>query len=145
MNTHISRADWDLDGEGKMTDAQRRLLNAVCGDLANQISWHGFKLTKDDFRHMIAGTMLGWRMMPAIDRGQGAAGFIMLGGSSLDLSRSQAKDAITCGLHIGDHPEEQSLKCGPVTWSDVIYRALGFDPKDFQSDSLPMEQRRTAA
>jgi hypothetical protein len=125
-----SRAEWDIDGSGRMTDKQRKMLNACCGDLAAQVAWHGNRLSKDDWRHMIAGTMLGWRMMPAIDRGEGAAGFIMLGGSSLNLSKTQARDAITCALHIGDRPDEQSLKCKPVRWCDVVYRALGFDPKD---------------
>lgn len=130
MITHIDRSSWDASGDARMTDAQRRMLNAVCGDLSKQIKWHGNRLTKDDFRHLISGTMLGWRMMPAIDRGEGAAGFIMLGGSSLSLSRTQARDAITCALHIGDHPEEQGLKCKPVRWCDVVYRALGFDPRE---------------
>lgn len=128
----VTREQWEIDGSGRMTDAQRRMLNAVCGDLAEQIVWHGNRLTKDDWRHMISGTMLGWRVMPAIDRGQGAAGLVMLGGSSLSLSRTLAKDAITCGLQIGDHPEDQGLKCKPVVWCDVVYRALGFDPADFR-------------
>ncbi len=145
QDQEITRDQWEIDGSGRMTDKQRRMLNAVCGCLADQVVWHRNRLTKDDWRHMLSGTMLGWRMMPAIDRGQGAAGFIMLGGSSLSMSKTMAKDAITCGLHIGDSPDEHGLKCRPVVWSDVIYRALGFDPKDFQSDSLPMEQRRTAA
>lgn len=130
----ITREQWEIDGSGRMTDKQQRMLNAVCGDLSKQIVWHGNRLSKDDWRHMLSGTMLGWRMMPAIDRGQGAAGFIMLGGSSLDLSRTMAKDAITCGLQVGDHPEDQGLKCRPVIWSDVIYRALGHDPRDFRED-----------
>ena len=76
--------------------------------------------------------MLGWRMMPAIDRGEGAAGFIMLGRSSLNLTRSQAADAITVGVHIGDNPEEQGLKARAVRWSDSVLRGLGFNPRDFE-------------
>ena len=128
----IAREQWDIDGSGRMTDAQRRMLNAVCGDLAAQIEWHGNRLTKDDWRHMISGTMLGWRVLPGIDRGNGAPGLVMLGGSSLSLSRTLAKDAITCGLHIGDHPEDQGLRCKPVVWCDVVYLALGFNPRDFR-------------
>jgi len=127
-----SRKEWELDGSGKMTPKQRRMLNAVCGCLAAQLSWHGNRLSLDDWRHMLAGTMLGWRMMPAIDRGEGAAGFIMLGGSSLDLSKTLACNAITCGLHIGDHPEEQKLRCKPVQWSYAVLRGLGFNDSDIQ-------------
>lgn len=127
--THPS--DWKLDGPGGMTDRQRKMLNAVCGDLAAQLVWHANRLSKDDWRHMVAGTVLGWRMMPAIDRGEGASGFIMLGGSSLKLSRSQAADAITVLLQIGDHPEDQGIKASPVRWSDVVLLGLGFNPNDF--------------
>lgn len=127
-----SRGDWELQGSTGMTDKQRKMLNAVCGDLAEQVAWHGNHLSKDDWRHMLAGTMLGWRMMPAIDRGEGAAGFIMLGGSSLKLTKSQAADAITAGLQIGDHPEDQRLRAKPVRWSDAVMRGLGFNPADFR-------------
>ncbi len=130
----LARKDWDIKGEGRMTDAQRRMLNAVAGDLAAQVAWHGNRLSKDDWRHMLAGTMLGWRMMPAIDQGEGAAGFIMLGGSSLKLTKSQAADAITTGLQIGDHPEEQRLRAKPVRWSDAVMRGLGFNPADFRDN-----------
>lgn len=104
------------------------MLNAICGDLAARPSWHGQRLTKDDWRHMVAGTVLGWRLMPAIDRGQGAPGHIMLGGSSLKLMKSLACDAITVLVHIGDHPEEQGMCAKPVFWSDTVLLGLGFNP-----------------
>ena len=135
MNTVRSRKDWELSGTSRMTDAQRRMLNAVCGDLAAQIAWHGNRLSKDDYRHLFAGTVLGWRMMPAYDRGEGAPGFIMLGGSSLDLSRTQAADAITMGLHVGDHPADQGLKCEPVRWCDAVLLGLGFNPNDLREEA----------
>jgi 2-keto-3-deoxy-galactonokinase len=99
---------------------QRNLLNSACGDLANQISWHGNRLSKDDWRHMLSGTVLGWRMVPAIDRGQGAAGFIFLGGSSLDLSKEQCSEAIDLAFSIGDDPESQGIKAKPVRWCTAV-------------------------
>lgn len=132
MEAELKPDDWRLDGDGKMTDKQRKMLNMVCGDLAKQISWHANRLTKDDWRHMFSGTILGWRMMPAIDRGEGAAGFIMLGGSSLNMSKTQASDAITQAILIGDHPDSQGLKAKPVRWSDKVYLAMGFNPRDFE-------------
>lgn len=105
-----------------MTDEQRNTLNAACGDLAAQILWHGFKLSKDDWRHMLAGTMLGWRMMPGINLGEGPS-FIMLGGSSLSLTKSQAADAITQAFAIGDDPSSQGLKCSPVRWCKAVCMA----------------------
>lgn len=113
-----------------LSDEQRRLLNAACGDLAEQIRWHGNRLSKDDWRHLIAGTVLGWRMMPAIDRGEGAPGFVMLGGSSLDLRKADCTDAITMAFHIGDHPEEQGLSSKPVRWSEKVRLARGISDSD---------------
>lgn len=115
-----------------MTNAQRKMLNAACGDLAEQIVWHGNnRLSKDDWRHMIAGTILGWRMMRGIDRGEGAPGFIMLGGSSLDLTKTQATDAITQAFFIGDDPSSQDLDCKPVRWCDAVLLGIGMNPADF--------------
>ena len=128
-----TRSDWDKDGDGRMTDAQRRMLNAICDDLAAQISWHGNRLIRDDWRHMISGTMLGWRMMPGINLGTGAPGFIMLGGSSLSLTRTQAVAAINTALNIGDHPEEQGLRARPVQWSDTVLWGLGFNPEELRA------------
>lgn len=116
-----SVADWQQAGHTRMTDEQRRMLNAACGDLAEQIVWHGNqRLSKDDWRHFISGTVKGWRMVHGIDRGEGAPGFVMLGASSLSLSKNDAIDAITCAFHIGDDPSSQGLRCAPVRWCAVI-------------------------
>lgn len=124
--------DWDDVSAGRITEAQRRMLNAVADDLARQVRWHGVRLDKDDFRHFLSGTAAGWKAVPAYDHGDGRNGIIMLGGSSLKLTRQQAKDAITMGLHIGDHPQEQGLTCAPVRWSDAVLLGLGFNPKDLE-------------
>lgn len=108
-----------------LSEQQRKIFNAACGDLAAQIVWHGNRLSKDDWRHFISGTMLGWRMMPAYDRGEGAPGFIMLGGSSLKLTKAQCSDAITMAFHIGDHPDEQGLRSKAVEWCDAVKLARG--------------------
>lgn len=129
MPKPITERDWKLSGDGRSSDAQRRLLNAACGDLSAQIIWHGFRLSKDDFRHMLAGTVLKWRLMPGIDLGEGPS-LITLGGSSLDLSRSECTDTITLAFHLGDHPEEQRLRCKPVRWCHVVRGARGISDAD---------------
>lgn len=111
--------------EEMLSTQQRKILNAACGDLADQIVWHGNRLSKDDWRHMIAGTILGWRMMPAIDRGEGAPGFIMLGGSSLSLTKQACIDAITMAFHLGDDPSSQGLKSPRVRWCQSVRLARG--------------------
>ena len=104
----------------KASPSQRNLLHAACGDLAEQVVWHGQRLSKDDWRHLIAGTVLGWRMLPAYDSGSGGSGYIMLGGSSLSLSKEQCRDAIDMAFHIGDDPQSQGLKCEPVRWCQAV-------------------------
>ena len=106
-----------------MTDEQRNTLNAACGDLAAQVVWHGNRMSKDDWRHFLSGTVLGWRMMPAYDKGEGAPGFIMLGGSSLKLTKHQASLAIEMAFHIGDDPQSQHLNCPPVRWCQAVVMA----------------------
>ena len=69
---------------------------------------------------MIAGTLLGWRALPGIDLGDAKRGWIMLGGSSVALTRTQATEAITLAFHLGDCPQDQGLPSAPVAWCDVI-------------------------
>src|SRR5690348_9638305 len=121
-----------LPWQEMLTEEQRRFLNAICGDLAVQIAWHGNRLTKDDWRHLIAGTVLGWRTMPGIDTGDGRPGLIMLGGSSLNLRKQECIDAITMALHVGDHPEEQGLPAKPVRWSDTVLLGMGYTASDLR-------------
>lgn len=106
-----------------LTTQQRKILNAACGDLAEQIEWHGNRLSKNDWRHFITGMVKGWRMLPAYDMGEGAPGFVMLGGSSLELSKEQCSVAITMVFALGDDPSSQGLKAQPVRWCASVCKA----------------------
>lgn len=128
----LTRSDWEQRGSEVMTRKQQKMLNAICGDL-EQIIWHGgYRMDKDDWRHIIAGTVLGHRFVRGINTGYGDPGLITLARSSLDLSKSKAVDAINLALEVGDHPEDQGLTCPPVRWSDTVLRGLGFNPEDFR-------------
>lgn len=113
-----------------MTPEQQKTFNAACGDLGEQIEWHGHRLSKDDWRHLISGTVLGWRHVLAINV-RGVEGFenaqdavlVMLGGSSLDLSTRQASLAIELAFWIGDEPSAQGLKSDPVRWGPAVCKA----------------------
>jgi hypothetical protein len=125
--------DWRDDGPGAISPQQRRMLNAVCGDLAAQIVWHGNRLSKDDWRHVLSGTAMGWRLMPGINTGDGTPGLVMLGGSSLSLSRKQATSAIAMGLEVGDTPQDQGLRANPVRWSDTVLHGCGLTENDLNA------------
>ncbi len=114
-----------------LSDEQRNLLNAACGDLARCLSWHGNKLSKDDWRHLISGTILGWRLMPGIDTGGGAPGFIYLGGSSLNLKGQKRTDAITLAFEVGDEPwTYDPTQQTAVDWCPVVRAARGIKEQE---------------
>lgn len=123
--------DWDQGGNAAWTPAQQRMLNAVCGDLAKALSWHGHKMTKDDWRHLFSGVVMGFRTLPGWDFGDGRPGIIMLGRSSKDLTRDQAKDAITMAIAFGDDPETQGMRgARPVRWCDKVLLGMGYRMED---------------
>lgn len=112
---------------------QNDLLQPICGDLSRCLTWYGFSLSKDDWRHLVAGTIKGWRMLPGIDRGEGAPGFVMLGGSSKSLTKEQCTEFITLALAIGDAPwDYEPTQKVAVQWCDTVMRARGFNPDDFR-------------
>lgn len=127
----LTPADWKLAGEEPMTAKQRRMLNAVCGDLADQVSWFGRRMDKDSWRHFIAAVILKQPMVPGLDRGDGERGFVVLQRSSKELSKSQASEAISELVILGDDPSTQGLTKQPkVRWCDAVLLGLGFSPRD---------------
>jgi len=91
---------------GTRTLEQNDALNAMCGDIAKQVIWHGQKLSRDDWRHiLVASYRKGQRAVPGID-----GGFVVLGASSRELSVAECSDVIELGRAFG--AEHQ------VKWSD---------------------------
>lgn len=74
----------------KRTSEQNRKLNAMCGDLAEQVLWHGQAVGKDDWRHMfVAAYRKEQRIVPGIN-----GGFVVLGASSRKLTVSECSEVI---------------------------------------------------
>ena len=111
---------WEEKGREPMSREQQKLLNAACGDLAEQVRWHGIRLDKDDFRHLLSASVLGERLVPGVNEGTGNPGLIRLARSSKELTRTDATKAIRMAFDIGDNPEDQGLPCPPVRWCAVI-------------------------
>jgi hypothetical protein len=64
--------------------------------------------------------------------GTGAPGFVMLGGSSLDLAKKECTEAIQLAFALGDAPwDYEPSQKRPVRWCDVVLLARGFNPNDF--------------
>lgn len=114
------RQDWQESGNTPMTRAQQRLLNSACQDLSEMVRWHGVVLSKDDWRHVLSATILGDRLIPGINMGEGAPGLIRLPRSSLELTKTQATKAIHTAFEIGDHPADQGLDIPPIRWGATV-------------------------
>jgi hypothetical protein len=112
--------DWKEQGEEPMSRAQQKLLNAACGDLAEQMNWHGYTMDKNGWRHMFSAFVLNAPVLPGWDFGDGRQRVIMLPRSSTELTKSQASDAITMMFLLGDYPDEQGIDSPPVRWCEVI-------------------------
>jgi len=70
--------------------AQNDRLNAMCGDVAKQVVWHGQRLTRDDWRHMfVASFRKGQKVVPGID-----GGFVVLGASSRQLTEAECSECL---------------------------------------------------
>ena len=119
----IERTDWQESGREPMTRQQQKLLNAACGDLGDQLRWHGIRFSKDDYRHLLSAVVLGERLVPGINTGMGPPGLIRMSRSSLELTKSDATQAIRMAFDIGDNPEDQGLPARPVRWCEVIVLA----------------------
>jgi hypothetical protein len=112
-----------------ITDQQRKILNAACGDLSESFAWGGFRLSKDDWRHLLCGTIKGWRTVPALDNGEGVPGVVMLGASSMTMTKDEATDAITLAFSIGDDPSSQGIAAEPIRWCAAVVKARYLIPE----------------
>lgn len=116
-------AQWQESGREPMSRKQQRLLNAACSDLAEQLRWHGIVFSKEDWRHFLSAVVLGERLVPGYNDGYGPPGLIRMARSSLEMSKTQATDAIRTAFEIGDNPAEQGIQARPVRWAEVIVKA----------------------
>lgn len=127
------KRDWEDRSQGKLTEAQRKMLCACCGDLSKQLAWQGHRMDRDSWRHFFAGIVSGQKMVPGWDYGDGRPrGFIFLGKSSLSLTRAEASDAITMAITLGDDPSSQGIDAKPVRWSDAVLLGMGFNPRELE-------------
>lgn len=73
----------------KRTTEQNARFWAMLTDVADQIRWHGLKLTPDDWKLVFLDALKGEnRIVPNLD----GNGFVQLGRSSSDLSKPEMSD-----------------------------------------------------
>jgi hypothetical protein len=99
----------------KRSLAQNDRMWAMLTDIASQVPWHGLKLSPDDWKLIFLDALKREvRMVPNLDNN----GFVNLGRSSSDLSKSEMTDLIELifmfgakhGVKFGGVEAEQLLK-----------------------------------
>lgn len=109
---------------------QNKLLQPACRDLSIGLAWdtgqHLTSLSPDEWRWLICADILGQKSVRGIH-----GGVVMLGGSSRQLTKQDATDAITLAFSIGDDPEAYGL-IGQhrISWSESVCKARGISPND---------------
>lgn len=90
-----------------MTHEQRKRLNAMCGDVANQVPWmlggSVRHMTKDEWRHFFVAHVMGNATAPSIDGDR----IIIFSRSSNDMDKEQATRCIDLIMHFGDSKQVQ--------------------------------------
>ena len=105
---------------------QNDLLQPACRDLARGLTWKGYKLDADDWRHLICACILGQKVVPGIN-----GGLVALGGSSKKLLKQQATDAITLAFSIGDAPwEYDPSQQQRIQWGNAVRLARGITDEE---------------
>lgn len=106
------------------TEDQNNVLQDACGDLSEQLTWCGHRLTKDEWRHLICAAILNVKTVRGIN-----GGLVTLGGSSRKLNKEQGSEAIEMAFSIGDAPWEwEPSQTEQVQWNESVMKARKLMP-----------------
>lgn len=67
--------------------AQNRRLWSLLADISAQVTWHGQKLTSEDWKHVFTAALKRTRVCPGID-----GGFVVLGQSTSQMTRAEMSE-----------------------------------------------------
>lgn len=85
--------------------AQNSMLWACLTDIAEQVVWHGRKLAKEDWKHVLSAALYQQDVVPNID----GNGFVVLGKSTSKMTVREMRDLIELAQAFG---AEQGVKFG---------------------------------
>lgn len=71
--------------------AQNSRLWALLTDVADQVTWHGRKLTQDEWKNMFTAALLGQDVIPNLD----GTGFVAMGRSTSSMTKQEMIDLQT--------------------------------------------------
>lgn len=69
------------------SSAQNRRLWAMLADISAQVTWHGQKLSSEDWKHVFSAALNRTRVCPGID-----GGFVVLGQSTSQMTRLEMSE-----------------------------------------------------
>jgi len=69
---------------------------ANLSDLANQVNWHGHKLTKDEWKDVLTAALKRQKVVPGID-----GGFVVLGYSTRNMEVAEMNELIELSYAFG--------------------------------------------
>lgn len=108
------------------TEEQNNVLQDACGDLSEQLTWCGHRLTKDEWRHLICAAILNVKTVRGIN-----GGLVTLGASSRKLNKEQGSEAIDMAFSIGDAPwEYEPSQETQVQWNESVLFARRLMPEN---------------
>ena len=85
--------------------AQNSMLWACLTDIAEQVVWHGRKLAKEDWKHVLSAALCQQDVVPNID----GTGFVVLGKSTSKMTVREMRDLIELAQSFG---AQQGVKFG---------------------------------
>ena len=85
---------------------QNRMLWACLDDVANQVVWHGQKLTREEWKDFFTAALKGCKFVPNMD----SNGFIAVGGKTSAMNKKMFSDLLTLIQMFGAN--------NGVQWSD---------------------------
>lgn len=99
-------------GEPTRTLEQNAKMWPMLTDLSKQVIWHGFKLSTDDWKDFGTAVLKKQKIVPNLD----GDGFIAVGGSTKDMSKSKFSDLIEVLYMIGARED--------VVWSEKAQKVI---------------------
>lgn len=82
--------------EEKRSDSQNRKLWPMLNDLSEQVTWYGYKLTREEWKDFSTAALKRHRMVPGID-----GGIVMVGLSTSRMSKRVFAELIECMYAFG--------------------------------------------
>ena len=77
--------------EPTRTSAQNALLWSRLHDIADQVEWHGKRLSAEDWKHLFSSSVRRLQVVPNLD----GTGFVALGLSTSKMSKRELADLLT--------------------------------------------------